>query len=43
MMETNAVVTMIVICGLVWGGFVLLLVRAVRSEGAKRRELPPSP
>ncbi len=36
-MSTNALITMIVICGLVWGGFALFLVRAIRSEKVKRR------
>lgn len=26
---------MIVICGLIWGGFIGLLLRAVRKEGRK--------
>ncbi len=26
---------MILICGVVWGGFVVLLLRAVKSEGRK--------
>lgn len=36
-MTTTALVTMILICTLVWGGFAVLLVRAVRREGRKRR------
>lgn len=32
---------MVGICGFVWGGFVLLLVRAVRREGEKKREKVP--
>ena len=35
-MNGSAVVMMIVVCGLVWGGFVALLARAVRKEGAKQ-------
>lgn len=35
-MTTVATLMMISICGLVWGGFVMLLVRAVRHEGRKR-------
>lgn len=27
--------TMIVVCGFVWGGFVVVLTRALRSEAAK--------
>ena len=34
-MTSLAIVTMVVICGLIWGGFAVLLVRAVRSEGRK--------
>lgn len=34
-MSTTAIAFMVLICGLVWGGFLLLLVRAVRSEGRK--------
>ena len=35
-MTSTALVMMILICGLVWGGFVLLLFRASKSEGRKR-------
>ena len=35
-MTTTATVMMILICGLVWGGFALLLFRASKSEGRKR-------
>jgi hypothetical protein len=34
-MTTSALVFLLLVCGLVWGGFVVLLVRAVRSEGRK--------
>ncbi|MCZ6725856.1 MAG: methionine/alanine import family NSS transporter small subunit [Acidobacteria bacterium] len=34
-MSGSAVVMMILVCGFVWGGFVYLLVRAVRSEADK--------
>ena len=34
-MSGTAVVMMVVICGVVWGGFALLLVRALRREGRK--------
>lgn len=37
-MSPTAIATMIVICGVVWGGFAFLLARAVRSESAKKRE-----
>ena len=36
-MSSLAIGTMIVICGVVWGGLVTLLVYAVRSEGKKLR------
>ena len=36
-MTTTTILTMVVICGLVWGGFATLLVFALRSESAKRR------
>ena len=35
-MTSVAIWMMASICGLVWGGFVMLLVRAVRHEGRKR-------
>lgn len=35
-MSNLALVTMLLICGFVWGGFALLLMRALRREGAKR-------
>ncbi len=31
----SAIVFMVVVCGLVWGGFVGLLIRAVRRESRK--------
>lgn len=34
-MSTTAVITMVVICGVVWGGFIGLLMRALRHEGDK--------
>lgn len=34
-MTLPALVFLVVVCGIVWGGFVVLLVRAVRSEGRK--------
>jgi hypothetical protein len=37
-MSTTAVVTMVLICGVVWGGFALLLTRALRHEGRKTRD-----
>ncbi|HEX6200876.1 MAG TPA: MetS family NSS transporter small subunit [Thermoanaerobaculia bacterium] len=46
-MSAAAVVMMLVVCSIVWGGFAVLLVRAVRMEGAKSRdridEHPPHP
>ena len=35
-MSTTAIAFMVLVCGMVWGGFTPLLVRAVRSEGRKR-------
>ncbi len=35
-MTATAMTMMILICGLVWGGFATLLVRAFRHEGRKR-------
>lgn len=34
-MSGMAIVMMVLICGFVWGGFLSLLVRALRAEGAK--------
>ena len=36
-MTPLAVATMIVICGVVWGGLVTLIVYAARSESRKKR------
>ena len=36
-MSPLATMTMVVICGVVWGGFALLLARAVVREGRKKR------
>lgn len=41
-MSGQAWVVMVLTCGLVWGGFAVLLVHAARREAAKRRT-PPSP
>ncbi|RMH22567.1 MAG: MetS family NSS transporter small subunit [Acidobacteria bacterium] len=35
-MSIGAAVTMILITGVVWGGFVALLLRAIRREARKR-------
>ncbi len=35
-MTWQAIVMMVIVCGIVWGGFVGLLVRAIRREGAKQ-------
>jgi hypothetical protein len=35
-MTGSAVVLMFVVCSFVWGGFAVLLGRAVRSEGRKK-------
>jgi len=37
-MSGPAIVFMIVICTFIWGGFSLLLIRAIRSEKRKSRE-----
>jgi hypothetical protein len=46
-MSPVALAMLIVVCGLVWGGFGVLLVRAVREEGKKSSaridEHPPHP
>lgn len=36
-MEPAAIVTMVVISGIVWGGFVLILRTAIKKENAKGR------
>ena len=35
-MSTSAIVMMVLICGVIWGGFVYFLIRAMRSEGRKQ-------
>ncbi len=35
-MSTAAVLTFIVIAGIVWGGFIAIVTTAVRLEGRKR-------
>lgn len=46
-MSADAVAVMAVVCTFVWGGFLVLLTRAMRKEGAKERERmdehPPHP
>lgn len=46
-MSASAVVLMVVVCSLIWGGFAVLLTRAVREEGKKTDaridEHPPHP
>lgn len=37
-MSSVAIQVMIAVCGFVWGGFVYLLTRALRSEGAKQQD-----
>jgi Putative methionine and alanine importer, small subunit len=34
-MSGSAIVMMVLVCGFVWGGFVYLLLRALRSEARK--------
>ena len=38
-MSASAIVMMLVICGIVWGGFVFFLIRAIRSESKKQAAL----
>jgi hypothetical protein len=40
-MSSSAIVMMLLICGIIWGGFVFFLTRAVRSE-SKKLTLPES-
>lgn len=42
-MSADAVVMMVAICGLVWGGFLVLLTRALREEGRKKRDRGDTP
>lgn len=35
-MTTAAVLTFVVIAGIVWGGFIFIVATAVRHEGRKR-------
>ena len=35
-MSGLAIAVMVIVCGLVWGGFVLLLALALRHEGGRR-------
>ena len=37
-MTSTAITMMVLICGVVWGGFVTLLLRALRQEGRKRAD-----
>ena len=37
-MSPIALMVMTAVCGFVWGGFVVLLIRALRSEGAKQQK-----
>lgn len=34
-MSSTAIIMMVLICGFIWGGFLLLLLRALRSEKSK--------
>lgn len=42
-MSGSALVVMVSVCTLIWGGFLTLLTRAVRREGGKADEHPPHP
>ncbi len=35
-MTATAITVMVLICGVVWGGFITLLLKAFRHEGRKR-------
>jgi hypothetical protein len=37
-METSAIITFVVIAGLVWGGFCAIIAIAIRKEGRKTDE-----
>lgn len=37
-MSASAIVTMVMICGFVWGGFIYLLNFALRKERARTEE-----
>jgi hypothetical protein len=37
-METSAIITFVVIAGLVWGGFFAIIAVAIRKEGRKTDE-----
>lgn len=40
-MSSIALSVMVAVCGFVWGGFVVLLTKALRSEGAKQKDAQP--
>ena len=42
-MQTTTIVSMTLICGVVWGGFLLLAWRALRSEQRRRSSEAESP
>jgi hypothetical protein len=37
-METSAIITFVVIAGLVWGGFLAIIATAIRKESRKTEE-----
>lgn len=37
-MQTSSWITMIVVLGLVWGGFIVLLTKAMRAESNKEHD-----
>lgn len=37
-MSSQAILVLILVGGFVWGGFLGLLIRALRKEGAKQRQ-----
>ncbi len=37
-MNTSAIVAMVLTCGFIWGGFLVLLTHGIRKEREKERE-----
>ena len=37
-MEVSTIITMIIVLGIVWGGLILLLLRAINYEKLKSRD-----
>ncbi len=34
-MSLISIITMIIVCGLIWGGFIFLLIKAIKNEKLK--------